>query len=115
MLATLRHRNFALVWVGGLISLIGDRALMSAVLPQLVDEQHLVSANALNALNNNIARLAGPPIGGLLLAVFGLSSVAIVDSASFLIAAVLIALVSLPAHSSSGAPPVAEATVSAWA
>ncbi len=62
----------------------------SALLPRLVDEEQLVTANTLNALNNNIARLVGPPIGGLLIAAFGLSSVALVDSVSFLVAAILI-------------------------
>lgn len=152
MLATLRQRNFALVWFGGLISLTGDWMLIAALpyyvyqqtgstlataamtvvsilpsvflsspagvfadrwdrkrimvvanvlqmigvlflllvrsgqwlwlvyvvallqsaigafmspaenalLPRLVDEQHLLSANALNSLNNNLARLLGP-------------------------------------------------------
>jgi len=177
MLATLRRRNFALVWCAGLISLLGDRALLtalpyyvyqhtgstlatatmftayylpmvllgsvagvfvdrwdrkrimvvtnliqtyvmlllllvrsaawlwlvyvvsfieiavatffqpaeSALLPHLADEERLVSANALTSLNNNIARLAGPPIGGVLIGFFGLNSVALFDSASFLI------------------------------
>ncbi len=31
MLATLRRRNFALLWFGGLISLIGDRAMLTAL------------------------------------------------------------------------------------
>ena len=38
MLATLRQRNFALLWAGALISLIGDRAMMTA-LPFYVYEQ----------------------------------------------------------------------------
>ena len=38
MLTVLRHRNFALLWVGGLISVIGDRALMTA-LPFYVYQQ----------------------------------------------------------------------------
>ena len=68
----------------------------SALLPTLVGEEDLVAANSMNALNNNIARLAGPPIGGVLLGLFGLGSVAIVNAASFLAAAVLIAFVSPP-------------------
>jgi hypothetical protein len=31
MLATLRQRNFALLWCAGLISLIGSRAMMTAL------------------------------------------------------------------------------------
>ena len=38
MLATLRRRNFTLLWCAGLISLIGDRAMMTA-LPFYVYQQ----------------------------------------------------------------------------
>ena len=187
MLATLRQRNFALLWFGGLISLIGDRAMFialefyvyqqtgstlrmaalftayylpmvlfgsvagvfvdrwnrrrimivtnllqagvmlllllvhsgewlwliylvafiqssasmffgpaeSAIVPNLVGKEQLVPANALGNLNNTIARLAGPPIGGILLGLFGMEVVVIADSVSFLIAGALIALMSV--------------------
>jgi MFS family permease len=65
----------------------------SAMLPLLVGEEHLPTANALNALNNNLARLIGPAIGGVVLAVGGLTGVALVDAASFLLAAGMIALI----------------------
>jgi MFS family permease len=206
MLATLRRRNFALLWCAGLISLIGDRAMMTALpfyvyqhtdatlataalfaaaylpmvllgsvagvfvdrwdrkrimvltnliqtvvmlllllvrssawlwlvclvsfvaisvamfsqpaeralLPRLVGEDHLVPANALTGLNDNIARLAGPPVGGALLGFFGLDSVAIVDSVSFLIAAVLISLISVSSRPSRDQVDVTDAVVSSW-
>jgi MFS family permease len=206
MLATLRQRNFALLWCAGLISLIGSRAMMTALpfyvyqqtgatlataalfaaaylpmvllgsvagvfvdrwdrkrimvltnliqtvvmlllllvrsstwlwlvlliafvetsvtmffspaeralLPRLVGEDHLVPANSLTGLNDNIARLAGPPVGGALLGFFGLDSVAIVDSASFLIAAVLISLISVSSRPSREQAAVADAVVSSW-
>ncbi|MCP5095570.1 MAG: MFS transporter, partial [Chloroflexi bacterium] len=69
----------------------------SALLPTLVDEKHLVSANSLNALNDNLARIIGPAIGGLLLGVWGLRSVVIADAISYLAAALLILLIVLPA------------------
>ena len=65
----------------------------NALLPKLVDTSHLVSANALNALNNNLARLGGPALGGLLLGLFGFRNVVLVDSISFLISGILIALI----------------------
>ena len=37
----------------------------NALLPLLVEEEELLPANSLNALNNNIARVIGPPIGGV--------------------------------------------------
>ena len=68
----------------------------SALLPTLVDESELLGANALNTLNNRIARLAGIPLGGLLLANLGLAAVVVVDAATFVAAALLIAPISEP-------------------
>ena len=62
----------------------------NALLPTLVDDADLVPANALNALNNRLARLAGLPIGGLLLATGGIVPVVIADVASFGVAAALL-------------------------
>src|SRR5215213_3209048 len=72
--------------VGGLIFDTAE----SALLPRLVGEERLVTANALNALNNNIGRLVGPVAGGLLYAGGGLPAVVIVDAASFVLSAALI-------------------------
>jgi MFS family permease len=63
----------------------------SALLPTLVDEAELVQANALNALNNRIGRLAGLPLGGLLLGFLGLRGVVLADCATFVAAALLVA------------------------
>jgi MFS family permease len=182
MLATLRHRDFALLWVAGLVSVAGDYALIaalplhayaltgsavaagavfaasivprvllgsiagvfvdrwdrkrtmvaadllravlllpllavvssdllwllflvravtgtlglffgpaeSALLPRLVGEERLVTANALNALNDNLGRLVGPAVGGLLYAAGGLAAVVLIDAVSFAMSAALI-------------------------
>ena len=65
----------------------------NALLPQLVDKSHLVAANSLNALNNNLARLGGPALGGLLLGSFGFRNVVLIDSLSFLVSGLMIALI----------------------
>ena len=62
----------------------------NALLPLLVPEDKLIQANSLNAMNNNFARLIGPPIGGTLLALGGLTSVVLFDSLTFLIAGLMI-------------------------
>lgn len=67
----------------------------SALLPRLVGEEHLVAANSLNALNKNLARLVGPPLGGVVAGMAGLAGVALLDAASFLIAGALIALIAV--------------------
>lgn len=65
----------------------------NSLLPQLSDPKLLVSANALNALNNNLARLIGPALGGVVALNFGLTGVVIFDVVTYLVAAVLIALI----------------------
>jgi MFS family permease len=64
----------------------------NALLPTLVDRDALVSANSLVGLNQNIGRLVGGPIGGLLLAAGGgLPTIVAIDAVSFLLAFALIA------------------------
>jgi Na+/melibiose symporter-like transporter len=68
----------------------------NALLPRLVGEELLVSANSMNAMNDNLGRLIGPALGGLLLGSVGYSSVIVADSISYLVAAILIAFVAAP-------------------
>ncbi|WP_369139551.1 MFS transporter [Modestobacter versicolor] len=63
----------------------------NAVLPTLVGPERVVSANALVGLNNDLGRVVGGPLGGVLLAVSGLGGVALVDVATYLVAAGLVA------------------------
>jgi MFS family permease len=76
----------------GTVSLAFDPA-ESALLPKLVGEERLVSANALNALNDNLGRLVGPALGGVLYASGGLTAVVLVDAVTFLVSAALVALI----------------------
>ncbi len=69
----------------------------NSLLPGLVEEERLVTANSLNSMNNNVARLAGPALAGLVVGWVGLVGVVIVDAVSYLVAAVLISLISAPA------------------
>jgi Na+/melibiose symporter-like transporter len=73
------------------LSQLNDPA-RNALVPALVGRDDLVRANALIGLNGNLARLAGSPIGGLLVEVAGLGGLVIGDAASFLLGAALIAL-----------------------
>lgn len=211
MLTTLRQRNFALLWTGGLISLLGDWTLMvglplfvyaltgstvatstmfmagliprvllgsvagvfvdrwdrkrtmvaadlllalcllpllavhaadrlwivylvqfgessivqffrpaeGAILPQLVGAERLMGANSLTATSDNLARLVGPPIGGFIFAFLSLKGVVIIDAASFLVAATLIASIRARTRLERAAGPAtrktpAETWVSVW-
>lgn len=67
-----------------------------ALLPNLVDPEHLTAANSLNTMNNSIAGLIGPPLGGLILVQTGLAGILLFDAASFLVAAVLLAFIVMP-------------------
>jgi MFS family permease len=91
------------LWLLALVLLVEStivqfyRPAEGALLPRLVGEDELVTANALTGLNMNIARLGGPPLGALLVALSGLLGVVLVDAASFFVAAVALALVDVDA------------------
>jgi Na+/melibiose symporter-like transporter len=63
-----------------------------ALVPRLVSADELASANALNGVSMNLARLAGPALGALLVATTGLIGIVLVDIASFAFAAVTVLL-----------------------
>jgi MFS family permease len=67
-----------------------------ALLPKLVDKSQLVKANALNSLNNNLARLIGPAVGGLAVQLWGFSSAVLIDAASFIVAGFMVWLIAAP-------------------
>jgi MFS family permease len=69
------------------------RPAEGAMLPRLVDKSDLVAANALGSFASNTSRLVGPTLGGIVASIYGLTAVAGFDSATFLIAAGLVALV----------------------
>jgi MFS family permease len=94
----------------------------NALVPSLVGHDDLVPANALIALNGNLARLVGSPLGGVLVEVAGLPGLVVADAASFLLGAGLIALVRsrlteepvAPQRSSTG-PGLVRAVAGEWA
>jgi MFS family permease len=86
---------YAVMAVEASLGQLNDPA-RNALVPSLVEEGDLVGANALIGLNSNLARLAGSPLGGVLVEVAGLPGLVIGDAASFLLGAALIALVGSP-------------------
>lgn len=98
----------------------------AALLPNLLeggDELDLVAANSLNQLNNQLARVIGPAIGGVAVAAGGLTLVAVVDAVSFVLAAVLLLAIKTTrgraqmhaAEANVASAPVEEEAASAWA
>jgi predicted MFS family arabinose efflux permease len=65
----------------------------NALLPSLVGTVRLMVANSLNAFNDNLARKAGPALGGLVVAFGGLGGVALLNAVTALLATGLIALI----------------------
>ena len=64
-----------------------------AMVPRLVPDDELVTANAVNGQVSNVSRLAGSALGGILAAAGGIVAVTLIDAASFLASAALLALV----------------------
>lgn len=63
----------------------------SALIPGLVPHDRLAEANGLIAVSANLARLVGSPLGGVVVQFTGLGGIVLVDAATFVLAAVLVA------------------------
>ncbi|MFN8442442.1 MAG: MFS transporter [Caldilineaceae bacterium] len=68
----------------------------NALLPQVVGKDQLLAANTLNSLNNTLAGLIGPALGGILLGRWGLEFVVLFDCLSYLLAGLCVYFVNLP-------------------
>jgi len=96
----LADRPDRLVWL--YVALIAEnlgtvffRPAARALVPKVVGTgPELVSANSLLAVNNGIVRLVGPPLGAVLLSLFGLPWLVLLDVASYLISVLMISLTS---------------------
>jgi MFS family permease len=112
LLPLLFVRSADRIWIIYLVALVESSLeqfstpAQNVLLPTLVGEAHLVQANALDSLSSNLARLIGPALGGLIAAVFALDGIVLADAISFLIAALLIGLITV------AAPPSIEAQIS---
>ena len=72
--------------------------------PLIVPAEQLVRANSITMAINTLAMMVGPPLGGILLAEFGLNSLLIVGGISFALAATMEVFIRIPSikHKSSG-------------
>lgn len=68
----------------------------SAMIPLLVKEKELLTANSLNGLSDALTRLIGSGLGGVLMGWLGFTSVVFLDAGSFLISALLLLLIVVP-------------------
>jgi MFS family permease len=111
LLPLLLVRSADLVWIVYLVAFVEGTLeqfflpAQNALLPRLVAEERLVSANSLISVSSNLARLIGPALGGLIAARLGLDGIVLIDATSFLLAALLIAGIASPRVASQSAPP----------
>jgi predicted MFS family arabinose efflux permease len=96
LLPLLAVRDESAIWIVYAVVLVQSclqqffRPAEQSLIPVLVEPRQLVTANALNSQTSDIARLIGAGIGGLLAGLGGLPLLALVDAATFLLAAGLI-------------------------
>ncbi|HEX2141990.1 MAG TPA: MFS transporter, partial [Candidatus Limnocylindria bacterium] len=87
-----------------------------ALLPNLLEnpDDDLLTANALNGMNNNLARLIGPAVGGAIVATGGILAVTLVDAVTFLVSAALIWGIRAPNTRAAAVGALEQAAVGAW-
>lgn len=72
---------------------------LSALIPDLVSGEQIVEANALEQSSRQTCRLfIGPAIGGLIVATAGPATAFLIDSATFLFSALMLALIRTPSY-----------------
>lgn len=92
---------YLLALASGLVSVFFSPAIKTAV-PRLVDREDLVTANALSSATYYLSRMAGPALGGLLIASFGLGSAFVVNGVSYLVSALSEAWIAVPVSEQEG-------------
>jgi len=102
MLVMVRSRDWLwLIYVSSFLESIVSQFFnpaKSAVIPLMVGEKDLLAANSLNGLSDALTRLLGSALGGVLMSALGFSSVVLLDAGSFLISALMILLIIIPAR-----------------
>jgi len=69
-----------------------QRPSLDALLPRLVERDELAAAGALSSLRGTLGQVAGPAVGGVLIATIGLTGAYAVDVATFVVSLALLRL-----------------------
>ncbi|MET0805468.1 MAG: MFS transporter [Lacisediminihabitans sp.] len=90
----LHERLWAVYLVAALEAALGATFLPArqSFLPSIVPTEQLTRANGLVSVGDNLSRLIGSPLGGLVFATGGLSAVVLIDCATYVVSAILILL-----------------------
>jgi Na+/melibiose symporter-like transporter len=83
---------FAVMFAEGAVQQFFSPA-QQAMVPRLVPDGELLTANALSGQVSNVSRLAGSALGGILAAAGGIIAVTVVDAGSFVASAALLVFV----------------------
>jgi len=103
-------RSVDMIWLVYLVGFLESTASQffgpanNALLPTLVEEDQLITANSLDSLGENGARVIGPALGGVLLASIGLQGVILFDIGSYLLAAILMYFIRVPKEEAAVVP-----------
>ncbi len=82
-----------------------QRPSLDALLPRLVERDELAAAGALSSLQGTLGQVAGPAIGGILIATIGLTGAYAVDVATFAVSLALLRLMrAVPPPAGAGQP-----------
>ena len=88
---------YLVIVLQGLIGTVNDPAGF-ALLPRLVREDQLVAANSALSAGHSIARLVGAAVGGIAVATGGMTTVVVLDAATFVVGALAAALMGAAAN-----------------
>jgi MFS family permease len=106
--AMLPHPSVAAIFIlAGLSSAIAGfhRPTLEAMSPRLVDRDELPATAALSALRSILGAVAGPAVGGICIAHFGMGATYLLDVATFLISLIaLAAMKAMPAAPEAAKP-----------
>lgn len=97
-------RSAELVWLVYLAGFLESTASQffgpanNALLPTLVEDDQLITANSLDSMGENASRMIGPALGGVLLASIGIRGVILFDIGTYFLAAMLMFLIHVPAR-----------------
>ena len=82
------------------------RPAKNVVIPAIVEERHLVTANSAASLTETLADVAGYPVAAAIVAVVGtfLAAAFVMDAGTYVISAVLILMMTLPKDDTPAAP-----------
>jgi MFS family permease len=99
----------ALVFLAASVAAFHNPAA-SALLPNLVTQEQLVTAGSLAVMTQRMAQLLGNGIGAAVLGWLGAHNVFYIDAASFVVSALLVSAMVLPAGAAASAPAQSESS-----